>query len=34
MGSTIELTAADSHKLSAYVAGPGNAMERMVLHLD
>jgi hypothetical protein len=32
MGSTIELTAA-SHKLSAYVNSPGNAMERMVLHL-
>jgi carboxymethylenebutenolidase len=31
MGSTIELTAADGHKLSAYVAGPSEAKKGLVV---
>jgi carboxymethylenebutenolidase len=31
MGSTIELTASDGHKLSAYIAGPQNAAKGLVI---
>jgi len=31
MGSTIDLTAADGHKLSAYVAGPSDAKKGLVV---